>query len=362
MVRVRVLFLDQGMLKDRKGKPIHGIELFRFHLIKQLMAGGVDVTVAFDGSWKKAVGEYFGDSPPKCVWTPKLKGTVTNAVWAVLAARTGGKYDVVSFGNIGRGILPAMSLARGVGLGKRYLGFVHRKVQDRVARSIAKGGFPVIAVSEHVAEPLRRANVERLSVTYGLPNASLFYPRSNGSVGRGDGVIRFGLIARLPNSYKGWERAIACFERLPDELREKCELHLASFIRPYDAEKRGVVCHDWLRSEQVPELLRDMDVLLALSSNETFSQAIVQGMLTALPVVATPLDVYVEKMDTGGGFVCETDDEIVDAMTRLASDASLRAEMGGIAMRTAQERYEWRTEEFIRTFLEQGEVQGSATG
>ena len=351
MVRVRVLFLDPGMLKDRKGKPIHGIELFRFHLIRQLLDAGVDVTVAFDASWKRVVRERFGDNGPKCVWTPRLRGTVTNAMWAVGAARARGRYDVVSFGNIGKGILPAMSLARGIGLGKRYLGFVHRKVEPRVARAIARGGFPVIAVSEHVAGPLREAGAPNLTVTYGLPNAALFHPPECGVPGKGDGVVRFCLLGRLPNVSKGMERAIACFERLPDEVRSRCELHLASFITPTDLGVEGVVCHGWLGAEEVPGLLRDMDVLLALSSNETFSQAIVQGMLTGLPVVATPLDVYVEKLDTGGGIVCETDDEVIEAMTRLAGDATERARMGGLARSTADERYHWRTDSFIERFL-----------
>lgn len=350
---MRVLFLDQGMLKDRKGKPIHGIELFRFHLIKQLLEAGVDVTVAFDASWKQAVRSYFGDSPPRCIWSPRLRGTITNATWAVIGARFRGRFDVVSFGNVGRGILPAMSLAQRIGLGARYLGFVHRRVQQRVARAIAKGGFPVIAVSEHVAVPLRDAGVQKLTVTYGLPNASLFHPPESGQPGKQDGTVRFVLLGRLPNVSKGWERAIECYKTLPPDVQARCELHLASFIKPTKIDVPGVVCHPWLRSDEVPDLLREMDVLLALSSNETFSQAIVQGMLTALPIVATPLDVYVEKLDTGGGVVCETDQQIIDAMTTLAEDAQQRTEMGTIARQTATERYEWRTQDFIRRFLEQ---------
>jgi len=99
-----------------------------------------------------------------------------------------------------------------------------------------------------------------------------------------------------------------------------------------------------------------MDIMLCLSRNETFSQAIVQGMLTGLPIIATPLPVYVEKLDTGAGVVCQDEDAIVRAMVELANDADRRRAMGEAGRRTALNRYVWSTDEFIRRHLFPGQT------
>jgi glycosyltransferase involved in cell wall biosynthesis len=103
--------------------------------------------------------------------------------------------------------------------------------------------------------------------------------------------------------------------------------------------------------DRVGELLREMDVMLALSTRETFSQAIVQGMLAGLPVIASPLPVYEEKLDTGAGVVARTTAEVADAMASLARDPQRRRAMGAAGRETALQRYVWDTDVFIRRHL-----------
>ena len=74
-----------------------------------------------------------------------------------------------------------------------------------------------------------------------------------------------------------------------------------------------------------------------------------------LGISATGLPVYVEKLDTGGGIVAGTTEEIRNAMVRLAGDAALRREMGEKGRATALERYVWDTEGFVREHLLPGE-------
>lgn len=84
---------------------------------------------------------------------------------------------------------------------------------------------------------------------------------------------------------------------------------------------------------------------------ETFSQTAVQGMLTALPIVHSPIPVLAEKFDRGGGLRARTPAEFAAAMETLAGDPALRAKLGAEARATALARYVWNSERFLREHL-----------
>jgi len=111
---------------------------------------------------------------------------------------------------------------------------------------------------------------------------------------------------------------------------------------------------------KVTALLREMDVQLALSSHETFSHSIVQGMMTGLPIIATPIPVYLDKLAPergGAGGVVVSDvnaaDEVAQAMQRLARDPALRAELGRQGRDVAQRRFVWNTQRFVDEVIAQ---------
>ncbi len=350
-----VLIVDQGFVKSRHGKPIHGVELFRLLLIRQLMERGIEVTLAIVPAWEQALGEFFGERGPRLLCVPELGVAGSASVAVVRAAIGGGKrFDTLMIGNIGRGLVPAATLARALGVGKRRFAMAHRRPRKNGGRAVARCPLDILAVSEHVAGPFREAgDPARVRVMYGLPNPDDFRPPGSPSekLSHADGLCHFVLLGRLPNVSKGEGTAIAAFEALPQDLRERCRLHLVAYIDDPPALPEGVIAHRWTPAREVAALLRSMDVMLALSTNETFSQAIVQGMLSGLPVVATPLPVYVEKLDTGGGVVAEDADAIARAMGELAGDEVKRAEMGAIGRATALERYVWDTDRFVGEVL-----------
>lgn len=346
-----LLILESGFLKDRRDKPVHGVELFRLLLIERLLEQGVDVTVAAERSWRRRFEERLRGARPRFIFAPNLGDTAPNALAAVaLAGARRQRFESVMIGNIGRGMLPALRLARGLRLGRRVFAFAHRRPGPAAVRAVVRSGLEVVCNSDFVAERFRAALGDRapaqIGVMYGLANAEQFHPAEPAR--RADGVTRFVLLARLPNVSKGHAKALAAFERLPDALRRRCELHLASFIEPTTIATPGVVTHEWIPSERAPDLLRRMDVMLCPSRNETFSQAIVQGMLTGLPVVATRIPVFTEKLGTGAGILADSEEEFGAAMERLAEDPALRATMGAEGRRVALERYVWDTERFLR--------------
>jgi glycosyltransferase involved in cell wall biosynthesis len=99
-----------------------------------------------------------------------------------------------------------------------------------------------------------------------------------------------------------------------------------------------------------------MDVMLVPSRDEeimreTFSQVMVQGMLSGLPVLASDLPVLREKLDCGGGAVFRDVQELSGLMVRMHEDRSLRAKWSAEARKTALARYVWDTRCFAENFL-----------
>ena len=89
---------------------------------------------------------------------------------------------------------------------------------------------------------------------------------------------------------------------------------------------------------RVPDWLRQFDILLFPSTCEGCSSAVMEAMSTGLPVVASPNSGSVVR-DGTDGFIRAYDqiDAMAEAVERLASNPSLRMEMGQSASRRAGE-------------------------
>lgn len=352
-----VLIIDQGLAKHRRGKPIHGVELFRLYLVGQLLQRGVRVTLVVERSWGKALGEHGLDDHPllHTIRVPNIGGVVINALVGACGALAD-EFDAVFFGNPRKGLVPAMYLASITNSDTRCLVMAHRRGEHRFLDMVQGIDFDLLCVSEEVARKYRGNVPGTLDVMYGLPNHAAFHPHETAQEDDApdDGMVRFCLLGRLPNISKGVEKALEALALLDAGVRAKTQLHLASYIQPPPARVEripGVVCHRWLRPADVPSFLRTMDGMLTLSSNETFSQAIVQGMLTGLPIVATRIPVYEEKLDTGGGILAHTAPNIAKAITTLVTEPETRQRMGRIARETALARYCWDTDAFLDRHL-----------
>jgi glycosyltransferase involved in cell wall biosynthesis len=97
--------------------------------------------------------------------------------------------------------------------------------------------------------------------------------------------------------------------------------------------------------EDIPELLRAMDLLLLTSAHEGFSLVAVQAMATGLPVVATrcggPEEILTDGVD---GILCPVADAdaLASALLALRADPSRRERMGREGRRSAEERFSLR--------------------
>ena len=191
-------------------------------------------------------------------------------------------------------------------------------------------------------------------VYYGVVGAEMYTPGARQLTGEGgeDGLVHFGLVGLLDNPWKGGPMALEAMSKLPADVAPRVRLHMMSYLEKPECSDERVVFHPWRRPAEIPEMLRRMDALLVPSSaGETFSQAMVQGMLTALPVITSTLPVLTEKLDTGGGLVAANSDELAMRMAELTRDAGARRAMGARGREVALARYVWNTAEFVARFM-----------
>ncbi len=351
--RPSILFLSSSFLTRRERKAMRGVQLFDMLLAEQMLELGVDLTLPVEATWDRRLRERMDLSGARVIRTPSL----IKPLWNTMAARNRilrGVYDAVIVGNPSRGLAPILEVLRRKGMADRLTLLAHRTVKPKIARAIAGEGVTVVSVNGSITAQARGLVPGARHVTcYGIPDAERF--GSVDSAVRGDGVVRFGVLGKLDNPWKGADDAIEAFGKMPGGASGGCELHLVSYekasAKPALRDER-IVAHDWMPTSGTPDFLRSLDVLLVPSThNETFSQAIVQGMLTGLPIIARDLPVLVEKLDTGGGIVVDSVEAMGEAMARLAGDSALRASMGVIARETALERYVWDTAGFLRDYV-----------
>jgi len=360
--QLSVAFLEKVFL-DKRGKAaaLRGVELFNLKLVRDLCSLGVRIAIFAEPSWAETIEGFVPDSGNlRIVRIRHCRSGLISGLAASLSlrriARREAPFDVLLLGNVANRLVPALWLLRPGRDFKRMALVAHRETSARFLRAIRHIPGRVVAVSEPVAAGFRGKGLAAdIAVDYGVMDADKFHPSPEGhSPGA---PIRFCVLGALDNAWKGADTAIAAFRLLPDSLRARCELHLMAYRSPPEfPDEEGIVAHRWRGAGGIPDFLRSMDAILVPSRDEhvmreTFSQAVVQGMLTGLPVIYAPLPVLAEKFDVGGGLPASTPQEFAGAMARLAEDSALRADMGATGRATALDRYVWDTPRFVKRHL-----------
>lgn len=354
--------LSPAFVADRRHKRVHGVELFNFLFVRRLVEMGVRVTLAAEPRWKAGFAEHLagvGDGLDVVYGLP-LKRPLPVALSVVPKLVRHGPYDLVVIGNNGRGVLPAVRLVQRLskrrGVGGRCVLFAHQYANPKYLKQLRAVDLSVHCVSEAVAADFRKENRWPVSVGYGILNGEQFFPRAASAGGDASRPLRFGVVGKLDTPWKGAHLAIEAWERLSGSLLGKAELHMLAYSTPPAKLPAGVVLHEWVPLDKIPEFMRTLDLLIVPSTSaESFSQVSVQGMLTGLPLLVYPIPVLTEKIDAGGGAAFSTPDGLAGLVARCVAEPAWRAEMGAAARRTALERYCWSAEGFCERFLGRGE-------
>jgi glycosyltransferase involved in cell wall biosynthesis len=100
----------------------------------------------------------------------------------------------------------------------------------------------------------------------------------------------------------------------------------------HELERAGVQVSGWLPHSRLLELLADLDIYVQPSRWEGLPVAVMEAMATGLPVVATDIVGNRDLVRHGRtGWLAASEDELVDAVSLLADDASLRMSFGRAA-------------------------------
>ncbi len=352
----KILFLDKVLLAELK-KPVRGVEIFNINLLYDLSKLQYDITVPLHKSWIKHLKETHPDKIQdlKIVNCSISKSALGNGLAAIYKNKKQ-HFDIMIVANIANSLIPAIKLCEWRKMVDKYVLIAHREPSRRFLATCNSLGkkMTIITVNKKIESHFDKKIFDAVTTKYGITNAELYFPPDKTT--KDNQPFRFCVVGQLDNKWKGADTAVEAFRKIPESTRNKCELHLASFTEPPAYPENNIITYNWMPADEIPSFLRKMDVMLVPSRDEvvmreTFSQVIVQGMLTALPICASNLPILTEKLDNGGGFIFDNTDTLAKQMIHLANNRDIARETGLIARQTAKERYIWDTAEFAQLFL-----------
>lgn len=353
---LNILYLSPTCLADRRKKTIRGVQVFDMFFMRDLCAQGHQVTLPAERTWQPRLREYLGpeiDSGKlKVFYTPRLVKPIWNGLWAGLFMR--GRFDLGFVGNSTKGIVPVVNLMRRRGLFDKVVIQASKQPPPNFAKACDRWPCTVTTLSGFVTRGFLPHQQQRAIVYYGVVGSEMYFPgpRQTDPSSVSDDLVHLVLVGLLDNAWKGAPVALEAMKLLPADIGPRVRLHMMSYQKPPACDDPRIIFHPWRPAKEIPARLREMDVMLVPSSSgETFSQAMVQGMLTELPVITSELDILTEKLDQGGGLVAADAAQLASHIATLTRDAGLRRRMGAVARRIALERYRWDTRVFVDRFL-----------
>lgn len=178
-------------------------------------------------------------------------------------------------------------------------------------------------------------------------NTRDFCPREASSIADGSPgrPVKVFLPGRANDPLKG----LAVLREAARLLRAKglaVEVHYTAAFETPELEP-WMVSHCWMRHEQLPDLYRKMDIVVAPSTwIEPFGIAVVEGMAMGLPVVASRIGGMAESVvhgETGYHVEPGRADELAACLEELVRSPERRAQMGRNGRVRAENCYDWDT-------------------
>jgi len=300
--------------------------------------------------------------------TPRALGEMGAAAVAVHRANRRHRVDVVHANSIRAGIVVGLARMPATATVAHVRDCLPRGQLSTVTlRMIAATATTVVANSEYTARSVRAAAPHaRVEVVHNAVDLARWDPARIDRISArarlaeaGDRELLLGVVAQL-SPWKGQDTAI-------EALRIVCErgvdAHLlligsAKFVasstrfdnHSYVAKLNARIAAagldgrvSWLgEREDVPELVRALDVLLLPSWEEPFGRALIEAMALNVPVIATSVGGPPEIIDDGvnGCLVEPRDPEAwAQAILRLAENPTWAGEVGRAGRRRVEEAF-----------------------
>jgi len=244
---------------------------------------------------------------------------------------------------------------------------LYGKADRLVLRSFQR----VVAVSEEVRRQLLGAGVraERIRMVRNGIDLRPFDQRR--ATADSEREIVVGLVGRL-----AWEKGVDLFLSAAARLVDK--FPGAKFVvvgEGPDAEKLDGMLDELKirgraellgRREDMPAVYRSLDIMVSASRQEGLPMAILEGMASRLPLVATTVgEVPSVVRDGVTGFVVAPNDvdALAGAIARLLGDAAMRERMGTAGRKLIEDEYSASrmTAEYLRIYEEAISAAGART-
>jgi glycosyltransferase involved in cell wall biosynthesis len=166
---------------------------------------------------------------------------------------------------------------------------------------------------------------------------------------------------------KGFQNLIASMARLPElDLRIAGSGPYGDELRRLAAPLPNVRFEGLLDAAALATLFRGaVAVAVPSLSWESFGYVVLEAFAVGTPAVVRRRGALPELVDgSGGGFVCDSDDEIVRALRRLAEDSTLRSELGerGRIAATTTWSESWHVERYAELIERAAERRGAGAG
>lgn len=183
--------------------------------------------------------------------------------------------------------------------------------------------IPTIAVSQRLAEILRRRFKANVAVVVNGVDTNIFYPEPSRELSEQKGIRKALLLLSRSDARKGFDLAVQCIQALSQRISIPLEIwtvgeRVQSSSFPYTHRDFGYVTERELRG-----LLSSCDVFLYPSRHEGFPLMVVEAFACKCPVVTTEAVPY--AINNKNALVSRIDD--VDSLTNnvsiLLSDADL---------------------------------------
>jgi L-malate glycosyltransferase len=301
------------------------------------------------------------------VHTPRALGEMSVAAVQVRRAARRAHADVVHANSIRAGLVLALARASAARVVHVRDVLPRGPVSSATLRTIAASADVVLANSRYTADAVRAAAPRaRVEVVHNPVDLARWDPeRIDREAARarlgvaGTRRVLLGVLAQV-SPWKGQDTAVETLRLL---VEQGLDAHLlligsAKFVarstrfdnEAYVASLRSQIARaglidrvDWLgEREDVPELVRALDVLLLPSREEPFGRALIEAMALRVPVVATDVGGPPEILTDGEqGYLLAPGEPAAwaRAVARIAASPQLAQEMGRAGRARVERRF-----------------------
>ena len=219
----------------------------------------------------------------------------------------------------------------------------------RLDRHVLRGYTRVVAVSEEVRQRLLKAGVSasRIRMVRNGVDLDRFAAATPSLPRSTDGALTVGLVGRL-----AWEKGVDVF--LSAAARVLQQSPVTRFVVAGDGPDRdklermlddlnirsGITMLG--RRDDMPSVYASLDVMVSASRQEGLPIALLEGMASGRPIVATPVgEVPALIADRQTGLLVPADDaeRLAEAISDMLRDPQMRARFGAAARKRIQDEY-----------------------